>query len=168
MSGGKDGLEIEEDLSFQRREWRIQTIAWFGLVALLVAALAGLVGPGPLSSTSRRASALEVRYLRFTRWQAPETLVVTIRRATPGPLQLTINRSYLDGVQVQQITPQPSGVKASGTNSVFTFDAQSTGAASDITFDLQPTSMGTIHGTFALSAPGGNASSVHLTQLIYP
>lgn len=42
-------LEIEEDLDFQRRMWRLQQIGWALLVLVVVAALLGLFGKGPLS-----------------------------------------------------------------------------------------------------------------------
>jgi hypothetical protein len=167
VSGSKDGLEISQDLPFQRREWRAQRMIWILLSILLVAAVAGLVGPGPLSLTSTGSAGLQVRYLRFGRWQAPQSLVVSASQAGSGPLRLSINRSYLDSMSVQQITPQPANVKLSGQAFIYTF-ATGTGASNSITFDLQPTSMGLVHGTIALLAAPGNGSDVNFRQLIYP
>jgi hypothetical protein len=163
-----DGLEIEQDLTFQRREWRIQRVVWFLLAVLLVAALAGLLGPGPLSSTARQASGFEVHYLRFTRWQAPHTLTITLQPSAAQTVALSINRSYLDSMQVQQITPQPASVKLSGDNYVFLFDTRGAQLPTDIAFDLQPSSMGTVHASITLLTPGSSSASVHLTQLVYP
>jgi hypothetical protein len=163
-----DGLEIKQDLTFQRREWRIQRVVWLLLAALLVAALAGLLGPGPLSSTSRQAAGFDVHYLRFTRWQAPHTLTITVLPSAGPTVALAINRSYLDSMQVQQITPQPASVKLSGNNYIFDFDNRRAQLPTDIAFDLQPSSMGTVHAIIGLLTPGSPTASVHLTQLVYP
>ncbi|MEA2510189.1 MAG: hypothetical protein QOG21_2271 [Actinomycetota bacterium] len=168
MTGSKDGLQIGQDLDFQRKEWRVQRIVWLFVVAILVAAVIGLIGPGPLSSTSAGPAGFRVHYLRFARWQAPQSLVVSVGSQRSGTLQLSFNRSFLDSMAVQQVTPQPAGVKVSATGFLFTFDATSGTVPADITFDLQPNSMGTLHGTISLSASGGRTSSVDISQLVYP
>lgn len=145
----------------------MQRVIWVLLSILLLAALAGLIGPGPLSLTSAGSSGLQVRYLRFGRWQAPQSLVISASEPGGGPLQLSINRSYLDSMSVQQVSPQPANVKLSGRTFIYSF-ATGTGASNSITFDLQPTSMGLVHGTIAMPAAGGNGSDVTFRQLIYP
>lgn len=39
-------LESEENLAFQERQWVVQRVAWVVVLALLVAGLLGLLGPG--------------------------------------------------------------------------------------------------------------------------
>jgi hypothetical protein len=168
MAGSKDGLEIGQDLTFQRREWRVQRIVWLFVVAILAAAVMGLIGPGPLSSASAGTPDFRVQYLRFARWQAPQSLVVSVGSQRAGALQVAFNRSFIDSMAVQQVTPQPASEKASPTGFLFTFDATDGTVPADLTFDLQPTSMGTLHGTVSLSASGGQSSSVDITQLVYP
>jgi len=41
-------LEIDEDLSFQRREWRVQRGGWVVMAVLILLALLGLTGRGPI------------------------------------------------------------------------------------------------------------------------
>jgi hypothetical protein len=168
MAGSKDELQIGQDLTFQQKEWRVQRIMWLFVVAVLAAALIGLIGPGPLSSASVGGAGFRVNYLRFARWQAPQSLVVSVGSQRSGALRLSFNRSFLDSMAVQQVTPQPSSEKVSARGFEFTFDAASRSASGDLVFDLQPTSMGTLHGTIALAASGGSSSSVDITQLVYP
>jgi hypothetical protein len=166
MSGSKDGLQINQDVPYQRKEWRVQRIIWVFVAALLIAALAGLFGPGPLSSTSTGTPSFRVEYLRFARWQAPQSLVVSADTAGAPTLRLAFDRSFLNSMQVQQITPQPANAKASGNNFIYSF-ATGPGTATDITFNLQPNSLGTIHGAISLLT-AGRSSSLHFTELVYP
>src|SRR3712207_4138009 len=48
-------LEVAEDLTFQRREWAAQRVGWVLLALVIAAALAGLLGRGPLSTTRRES-----------------------------------------------------------------------------------------------------------------
>jgi hypothetical protein len=168
MSGSKDSLQIPQDLEFQRQEWRVQKIVWMFVVVLLAAAIVGLLGPGALSSASTGRAGFSVRYMRFARWQAPQTLLVSAGPDDSGTLQLSINRSFLDSMAVQQITPEPAGVKTAGDSFLYTFDLTQASRLTDVAFDLQPTSMGTIHGAIAVVAANGQSLSAHFTQLVYP
>jgi hypothetical protein len=168
MTASKNGLEIGQDLTFQRKEWLVQRILWWFIVASLAAAVIGLIGPGPLSSTSVGSADFQVKYLRFARWQAPQSLVISVGPQRVGSLQVSFNRSFIDSMAVQEVTPEPSSEKASANGFLFTFDATSGNVPAHLTFDLQPDSMGTLHGTISLSSPGGRSSSVDITQLVYP
>lgn len=42
-------LEIEEDLDHQRRCWKLERASWAVMALVLLAAMAGLFGSGPLS-----------------------------------------------------------------------------------------------------------------------
>ena len=168
MTGSKDGLQIPQDLEFQSKEWRVQRIVWVFVVALLAAAVVGAVGPGPLSSASTGAAGFRVHYLRFARWQAPETLSVSAEPDDSGTLQVSMNQSFLDSMAVQQITPEPAGVKTSGDHFLYTFDVNPAAESIDITFDLEPTSMGTVHGIVGVGAVNAVSSPARFTQLVYP
>jgi hypothetical protein len=168
MTGSKADLEIGEDLAFQHKEWRVQRALWLFIAAGLIAAVIGLIGPGPLSSVSAGAAGFRVNYLRFARWQAPQSLVISVGSQHSQALQLSFNRSFLDSMAVQQITPQPSSEKVSSAGFAFTFDATSGRVPGHLIFDLQPTSMGTLHGTIAMSLSGGPTAAVNITQLVYP
>jgi hypothetical protein len=167
MSSSKDGLEITQDLSLQRREWRVQKVLWVLIAAVLIAALAGLIGPGPLSYSSVGGSGFRVTYLRFARWQAPNSLVITASGPQGGPLRIEINRSYLASTAVQQITPEPSSVSSTGGAYLYTFQSTGVTTSTTVTFDLQPTSMGRLHAKVA-PGPGAGGSPVEFSQFVYP
>ena len=47
MAKTVQGMRIEEDRAYQRREWRFERIGWAVMAALLMAGLIGLLGDGP-------------------------------------------------------------------------------------------------------------------------
>ncbi len=51
MAGRSDGgdLELAQDLDFERHTWTVERIGWLAMAAVGLAALAGWLGPGPLS-----------------------------------------------------------------------------------------------------------------------
>jgi hypothetical protein len=65
-------LEIGQDLAHQRLEWKIERVGWILMALLGLPALVGLLGPGPLSSTSagEKGSPLSVENNRFERYQS--------------------------------------------------------------------------------------------------
>ena len=41
------GIDIDQDMEYQRREWRIHRIGWGVFALIILATLLGLVRPGP-------------------------------------------------------------------------------------------------------------------------
>ena len=66
------GLQIDENLQFQQREWRTSRAAWIVLLLTMAAMALGLFGNGPLSEAraGEPGDALWVEYSRFGRFGA--------------------------------------------------------------------------------------------------
>ena len=109
-------VSVNEDLDFQRREWTVQRIAWLVEAAVIVAALLGLLGNGPLSkaSISDPTGSLFVEYSRFGHWESPLRIEITVQPRAGHLTRLSINRPYLDQMRVESITPQPVSQSADG------------------------------------------------------
>jgi hypothetical protein len=71
--GEGGGLQIEQDLEYQQRAWTVQRVGRVMMALAVLAALAGLLGPGPLSRASAGATGdpLRLEYERFLRFQTP-------------------------------------------------------------------------------------------------
>jgi hypothetical protein len=153
--------ELDRHLPFQRREWRAQQIGWVALGLFLAAALAGLFGSGPLSSTRAFASegGLVVDYQRFVRAGAAQRLLFEIDTPGAGPVQLRLSRGYLDAVRVEHVLPPPASTTATGEWTTFVF-APGTRV---VTLDGEARGPGRL----ALSAATGAGASVALWQLAY-
>ena len=163
-------IEIAQDLDFQRKSWRVQRAGWAVMLALTVFALAGLFGGGPLSSASAGDEKLGflVRYERFTRLTAPQTLYLDVSSTLIRPdstVAVWLSRKWLETNQVEQITPEPESTRVTPDAMEYSFRATG-GANAKLTlrFDLETRSMGRRRGSAGVT--GGPAAE--FTQLAYP
>jgi hypothetical protein len=117
-------LELTEDLEFERREWRVQRVAWAVMALVVAAGLLGVFGgAGYVSSRtiSTADGALKIIYNRFERYQAPSTLRVELRPSDQPAARLWISGQYLKTVKVEAIVPPPEGIDVQAGGSVFVF-----------------------------------------------
>lgn len=158
------GLEINEDLRQERREWIVQRLVWPLLYLLLGAIALGLFGDGPLSKTVEGAEGapLRIEYERFMRHRSPDTLRVTALPAGDR-LAVSIDRRYLQRIAIDQIEPLPERVIAGADATRFIFQAGSPQAL-EVLFTIRPDRVGGAEGWIA--ANGGQP--LHFSQFVYP
>ncbi|MDQ2654906.1 MAG: hypothetical protein M3Z20_17880 [Chloroflexota bacterium] len=161
-------LEIDQDLDFQQKEWRLQRICWSIMALLIVAALLGLTGSGPLARAAAgdAGAPLQLEYSRFVRLNAPTTLDIEIAgEAIAGDqVELRVARAYLQDVSVEQIVPEPAEVRSAGDHLIFVFAVAQPGQPVAVTFDLRHTAFGPTSGQVGLA----DEMAVDFGQLILP
>lgn len=161
-------LDIDEDLRFQRREWAFERVSWAAMALLILAALLGLFGRGPMSdhTVASPDGAVAIEYERFLNQRSTTTLTVRVSGdvTAAGTFRLAINSDYLEGVEVKQITPAPVVVEAGEGRHLFVFRAADPGRPTAVVFHLEPGGMATLHGR--VSVAGGPAAA--FDQLVYP
>lgn len=162
-------LEVGQDLKFQRRMWLIQRVAWVVWALLLLTALAGLLGPGPLSraTAGERGSLLWVEYNRYERYQAPVILRAHIGPGAgrDGRVRLSLNRAYVENVELQGIHPEPSSTQAGPDQFVYVFELPDTQQPTAITFHLRGNHYGWLPVRLGLE---GGQQQVSFNQFFYP
>jgi hypothetical protein len=100
-------LEVNEDLTFQRRSWVMQRVGWVVMTLVMLAALVGLFGgAGALGGEAQASSedaAVSVSYERFLRFMKPTTLQIQLSQEAGKERKVSIwlEREYLDEFQVQ-------------------------------------------------------------------
>jgi hypothetical protein len=159
--------EVDEDLVFQQRDWRVQRVAWALLALIVLAGLAGLLGPGPLSKTEARSGdALEVEYERFVRHGSHAELQVKIGipRPNPGTVQVAISREYLSAMNLQQVIPLPARVRSAGRSLLYAFESAPGKALVQATFVIEPEELGSHTAEIAVA----DGSRVTIRQFTYP
>ena len=121
-----DGLQLHQDMAHQRREWRIQRIGWVVMALLLLAALAGLLGPGPLSRSVVAAEdgTLRVEYNRFERLQSASELRIELPAGATqaGTVRLRLNRAFVENADIQDVVPEPGSITADADGFVYELD----------------------------------------------
>ena len=161
-------LEIAEDLQYHQRAWTLERIGWSVMLLVIVAALAGLLGPGPLSNAvaGRQGSTLWVEYNRFERYQSPTVLRVhfSSSAAKQGKVRLYLNRDFIQQVRVQRIEPEPESVAVGSQSTAYTFNVLRQKGPAIVVFHYEPNTQGSV--PIHVGLHGGPRLS--FSQFLYP
>lgn len=160
------GFEICEDIGFQRKQWVVQRCGWLIMSLIVLAALLGVFGKGPLSQSFAENDGLSVEHQRFLRAYTPSALTVTTeaRHATDGLLKLWLDGDFVRHIQLEQITPTPQASYASDDKLILTFLIDQSSGMARISMSFQPEKMGGFTGNLGLI--GG--PQVILSSFAYP
>jgi hypothetical protein len=165
---GVDDLQIKQDLDYQRREWAFERAGWGVMLLLVVAALLGVLGQGPLSHTETDGpdGTFRLEYDRFLRHRAETELSVHLSAEKTGrsEVRLWLGQNYLDRVLLNQVTPPPAHVEAGEGRSVFVFRVADRGRPARIVFHIEPQSAGSLPGRAGLDGDNG----LSFNQFVYP
>jgi hypothetical protein len=146
----ESNFEIEQDLSFTEREWIVQRVGWGVMGLVVILALLGVFSSGPLSHATVTSSDARVslRYDQFVRYLAPTVLRIHLRSETNRDQQtrLWLDRRYLQGVEVQQISPQPQRVEAAAERFTYVFNLAAGEQPTTVTFHVQLNTTGPLPG----------------------
>jgi hypothetical protein len=162
-----DALPGVDDGRFHRREVSMQRVGMAALGLFLLAGLAGVFGSGPLSSAQIDAgNGTRVEYQRLARAASPIELRLTTLRADPPVLQLWLSRSFVDAIELEDVTPEPERVAIHGDRLLIDIAVATPRDSLPVTVVLgyQPRAMGRIHGEIGLA--GGPAA--RFRQVIFP
>ena len=162
----KPGLEVHEDLDFQRRDWLAQRVGWVVIAAMLLAALAGLMGPGPLSHTTRGDGRyLTVEYDRFVRHGARTAVTFRIapQAAGDGRVRIAIDRRFLVANDLQRLVPDPGATRGRNDTVEFIYDVVP-GVALLVRWTVEPDRLGSRSSSVRLN----DGPAVEIAQFTYP
>jgi hypothetical protein len=159
-------LQTQEQTRFQRREWAAQKAGTIVLVAFILAALVGLLGAGPLASTTRSSpqGLISVELDRVTRFEADDSMTMTFapQAVENGTITLELTGPWTSGIDLQTITPEPSEQQAISGGIVMTFPADPT-AETDVSFSFAAQEHLTLEGRATV-----REDTVTFTQFVLP
>jgi hypothetical protein len=160
--------DFGQNLAYQRREWRVERVGWLVIAGLILAAMLGLLGDGPLSSTSADSpdGSIHLEFQRFGRVTATQAVRLRFRPVADADrrYRVWISGPYRDANRVREISPTPERVEDDRGRVVYVFRALETERSTEVTFYVQPRAAGLCPGRIGLI--GGD--SVAFRQFIYP
>jgi len=168
------GLQLNEDMPLQERTWRLERIGWTITLLFVLAALAGLLGPGPLSNAHAVTpdQSIEVQHLRFSRTLTPQSLRVRCR-TNDAVASIWISNALLEPFSVEGVSPEPVETTIGELGITYKFNMSAaridkSRAAADETpaveWQLRPNRCGLIKGRIGSSPE----NAVAIWQLVYP
>ena len=151
-------LQIHEHLDFQRRFRVFRLCGTAALVLLLLVAMSGLLGSGPLASSRVSAGLMEVDHPRFLHRRNPDWFEVRVD-AGHGPVELVLEGALVEEFDLDAVTPTPEqAVRADGRLLLRLAPGTST-----VRLQLTPRRMGSAEGHVR-----AGADSARLRMFVYP
>jgi hypothetical protein len=164
---GATSLELDQDTRAQRLEWQFERAGWGAIGLLLAGGLAGLFGDGPLAGAEAvtddgRAT---LRYDRIVHRGTPSELELTLAPASGGDtlLRISVDRTFLDAVEVQHIVPEPVLTAASSERVEYQFRRLDHGQPAKVVFSIAPVAVGARHGSI-----GTTSGPLAIEQVVLP
>lgn len=159
-------LDIQDDLPFQYRHWRLQRVGWWAIACILAAGLLGLFGHHPLSRTTVQTQdgTFLLTYDRFGRAASDAEVLVTVMstKQEEGMFRVWFDSEYLDAVRVGSVSPLPLRGEARQGGRAFVI--QSDGGPSTVLFSVQFHTFGIIRGHVKIN----DGKAVPITHLVWP
>ena len=161
-------LEIEQDLNFQKRDWRWQQIGRAALLLVIGAALLGLFGNGWLSEVQVRSAdgRIALGYSRIARREAVAFFRFEVRGSptTDSIVELWIDRDYAHSLKIGSVTPEPELTRTASDRLIYRFRVFN--PADSIEIVIEATLLGFGRRRAEVGLIGG--PSVRVDQLVLP
>ena len=145
----------------------VERVGWIAAGVILLVALAGFLGRGPLSFRQAAAEdgSLTVRYYLTERYEAPCELKIWFTLPTPEEtVRLAVSRAFAYLTTAESIVPEPAGVEIQAEDIVYTFQAADIRAGSHVTYRYTNDDFGWLQ--YAIRLEGH--PSVKVTQFVLP
>lgn len=159
-------LERDRDLRFQRREWTVQRGGWVVMLAIILAALGGLFGGGPLSTATAGVEPLQLQYARFERRHAPTEMELSVAGSAVSQDQIEVwfSSDYLARIEITSIVPEPEEVSESDDRVVYRFSIADQTRAPRILIALEHDEPGLATGRIGLV----DGPELAFRQVVFP
>jgi len=156
-------VAVGEDLEFQRRWWKFETMMWWTIAVVLLLNFAGVFGRGPVAHTQISNDVMLVKYERVERTGTPSILEVQFPSATlgKGQVKLHVSQSIVDELGAQRVIPSPLETAIGNGGLTYTFSAEQAPGA--IQFALQPSKPGIFR--FSMQVPGSPTLSARVVVM---
>ncbi|WP_256669367.1 hypothetical protein [Pseudomonas sp. MN1F] len=149
----------------QQRVWCFERVGWYVLVVIVLLALAGLFGNGPLSDALAMSpdGRVQVAYQRISRSGTSDHLRITVR-GTPGqPVRLLLGGNLLREASIEMLQPEPEKSLSQGQSLLLQLGTSEDGIAT-LYLTVRSDFIGTLEGLVS----AGQGSAVHFSTFLFP
>ena len=159
--------DVVKDRDHQRREWIFERIGWVLMALLVLAALAGALGPGLLSHAVAGSphSSLWVEYDRFERHSARARLRVHVT-GEHDTLRIWLAREFLDRIDLRHVDPEPLEVVTARDRQIFVFARAPDAGPVEVIYHFEPTRIGSV--VVRVGLEDASETSLQFSQFVYP
>lgn len=156
-------FDIGEDITHQRKVWKLERIAWTVMAVAIIAAVCGFAGHGLFSKrvVAPADSGLIVEYQRFERVQAQTQLSLRLTGTVAAETRIRFGEDFLQNVEIVRTEPQPSRTELDADATDYVFNTR---AAGRIVLHYVPVT----HGRLQLVLARDDAPLLYLGQFVYP
>lgn len=156
---------VEENIGRQHRTWRFERLGWCCLVVVVVMALAGIFGDGPLSEQQALSAdgRVQIEYQRFSRNGAVDNLRVRVKGQPASRVALLLDGSLFHESSIETMQPQPLLSQSQGQALLLHLATDDQGQAT-LHLTLQYDGVGLLRA----QARVGSTSTVAFTTFVYP
>ena len=156
---------IQENMPMQQRVWRFERVGWYVLVLIVLLALAGLFGNGPLSDAEvmSQDGRLKVEYQRLSRSGTTDNLFITVQGIPGQPVTVELEGSLLRKASIETIQPEPQMSMSHGPALLLQLGTSKDGRAT-LYLTLRSEHVGTLEGIVR----AGPQSAVNFSTFLYP
>lgn len=156
---------VEEDMRMQQRVWRFERVGWYVLVVIVLLALAGLFGNGPLSDAQVVSDdgRVQVEYQRLSRSGTTDNLRIMVRGKPGEPVVVVLGGSLLREASIETMQPEPQVSRSHGQSLQLQLGTSEDGVAT-LYLTLRSEYVGRLEGVVR----AGPRSAVHFATFLYP
>ncbi len=165
MEETKEGLHLEEDIGFQKREWKFERFGWFIMLLVFLASLAGLLGRKGLiwdqTTAGNKNTGLEAKYYQFLHRETPAEFQVVMKSADS---RLELQSQSFEKLKIENILPKPSKMEYHQDKILLWFEPDVQGPDREVKIFFNPMESGTLN----VSLKTGSGNEIKTSQFIYP
>ncbi|MNO45597.1 hypothetical protein D3C76_358660 [compost metagenome] len=156
---------VEEDMPMQQRVWRFERVGWYVLLLIVLLALAGLFGNGPLSDAQMTSAdgRVQVEYQRLSRSGTTDNLRITVRGSPGQPVKVLLGGTLLTEASIETMQPEPQVSLSQGKALLLQLGTSEDGIAT-LYLTLRSEHVGTLDGVVRVGA----GSAVHFSTFLFP
>ena len=149
----------------QKRVWRFERVGWYVLVIIVLLALAGLFGNGPLSDAEvvSQDGRLKVEYQRLSRSGTTDNLFITIQGSPGQPVMVELEGPLLREASIETMQPEPLVSISHGPALRLQLGTSKDGMAT-LYLTLRSEHVGSLEGIVR----SGSNTEVHFSTFLYP